>query len=210
MHIILLVPCSSQSLCLPVEKQKTIKPTIRHTEVTTNICSKMNRRWNTALAIAALFCASATLPSANAFQTFHHQSFAASPFLPSSRMEHAVKRESRDGALISSANRASTQLEALPAASAVIATAGGLLTTIGNILVPSSSPMASKILRVTAIFMAGILAASKSMRQKALWPGLTRPKSNKAQSLPGALLLEVPGCTPRLIQPMEVVAIIAR
>ena len=97
-----------------------------------------------------------------------------------------MKRESRD-ALISSANRASTQLEALPAASAVIATAGSLLTTIGNILVPSSSPMASKILRVTAIFMAGILAASKSMRQKALWPGLTRPESNEAQSLPGSL-----------------------
>lgn len=85
-----------------------------------------------------------------------------------------------------SSNRSRSQLHALPA-SAVLASAGSLIASVGSAILPSSASAVTKLLRITALFMAGLLAASTKLRQKALWPGLTYPTAKDSSLLPGSL-----------------------
>lgn len=82
--------------------------------------------------------------------------------------------------------RSSQQLNALPA-STILASGGSFLASVGTAILPSSASVLTKVLRVTALFMAALLAASSKLRHKAFWPGLTYPQSKNSELLPGPL-----------------------
>jgi len=97
-------------------------------------------------------------------------------------------------------NTPQTRLEALPAAvtTAALSTpgttaaaaagwAGKALLAIGNVLVPSSASVATKTLRVTALFVTGLLVVSTKARRRLFWPGLTAPENTDQELLPGGL-----------------------
>ncbi len=137
---------------------------------------KVSRTW------VVFLCISAAIEFANGFQSQSNKRLVASP-LPQS---FSLSTSRSHGETIKVTNRATTKLEALPA-SAVLASAGSALASIGRAILPSSASYVTKILRVTALFMAGLLAASTKLRQRALYPGLTFPQSKGSELLPGPL-----------------------
>mmetsp|Transcript_20343 Transcript_20343/g.56587 ORF Transcript_20343/g.56587 Transcript_20343/m.56587 type:complete len:654 (+) Transcript_20343:239-2200(+) len=91
------------------------------------------------------------------------------------------------GARVRNGTSSSTSLSAFPATSVAAAKATSALAGIGSFLLPPSSPTVSKMLRVAALVMAGLLATSTRLRHRILWPALTYPSDKTKALLPGPL-----------------------
>jgi len=148
------------------------------------------------LAFLALCAASTSFERADAFASRAHQglrpptTFVGTPEFTEERFTAGLGRRSNVESFRGAGKGATTSLRALPATAALSSSGsflGAVLATIGNVLLPRSASTLSKIIRVTALLMAGTMFASTKLRHRLFWSGLSYPENLESELLPGSI-----------------------